>query len=67
MNEDALIAAVNESAEQGISFLSNLLGLYTSGGLGGGAADSGTNGTDATPPSSPSAASNATDARANTT
>jgi len=32
INEEALIAAVNESAEEGIAFFSNLLGLTFGGG-----------------------------------
>jgi hypothetical protein len=32
INEEALIAAVNESAEEGIAFFSNLLGITFGGG-----------------------------------
>jgi len=32
INEEALIAAVNESAEEGMAFFSNLLGITFGGG-----------------------------------
>jgi hypothetical protein len=44
INEEALIAAVNESAEEGIAFFSNLLGIT----FGGGEAPGNTTETDST-------------------
>jgi hypothetical protein len=48
VNEEALIAAVNESAEEGIAFFSNLLGITFGGGEAPGNATEADNITDTT-------------------
>ena len=48
INEEALIAAVNESAEEGIAFFSNLLGITFGGGEAPGNATEADNTTETT-------------------